>query len=218
MKTKIETDKKAAVVIKPESLTQPGEIGAVLELVLKDKNGRTRECRIMKSECFVVQFLQILFMRFQWLGNFSSLTLFHTVDGDMTGFKGNIAGSMRADAAVNVGTYGILVGLGNAPVTLNDYALDDPIAHGTGANGLQYGGMTFGAPTNDGTTSQFTLTRNFANGSGGNVVVNEVGLAVRNEFNTHAPPDFLILRDVITPITVPNGETLTVNYRIQVAI
>jgi hypothetical protein len=80
---------------------------------------------------------------------------------------------------------------------------------------MNYGAVTWGLPTSDATTSQFTITRNIANVSGGPVTVNEAGLYVRgSKYTSHYY--FMTIRDVIGGgIVVPNGQTLTVNYRIQ---
>ena len=60
-------------------------------------------------------------------------------------------------------------------------------------------------------TSQFVVTRDFANNSGGTITVEEIGLVIYYASNEN----FLILHDVTGSINVLNGKTLTVNYQIE---
>jgi hypothetical protein len=112
-------------------------------------------------------------------------------------------------------------------VTINDYKVETIINHGAGAGQMQYGAVTFGAPADDGVTSQCTVTRNFANASGGAITVNEITMVIQmftptqNDSHGQWPyqQNFCILRDVIAGgVAVPNGDTLTVNYRPQAVI
>jgi hypothetical protein len=121
-------------------------------------------------------------------------------------------------ASIGVATFGIIAGTGvNAP-TINDYALQSPIVQGTGAGQLQYAAVTFGTPASDATTSQVTVTRNLTNGSGNSITINEIGLICRAYYTDEAGY-FLIIRDVISGgIAIPNGQTITINYRPQVVI
>ena len=118
-------------------------------------------------------------------------------------------------AAAATSTFGVVVGTGAVAPTISDYQLGAQIAHGVGVGQLQYSAVTFGAPASDATTSQVTITRNFANASGGAITVNEIGLYCRAYYSS-AIGYFMIIRDVIAGgISVPNGQTLTVNYRPQ---
>lgn len=109
------------------------------------------------------------------------------------------------------------MGTGTNVPTINDYTIQTLISHGTGAGQLQYSAVTFGAPSSDATTSQFTVTRNFANGSGAQVTVHELTLVVQSYADSNIQYSHMVIRDMIPGgIAVPNGQTLTVNYRIQV--
>ena len=72
-----------------------------------------------------------------------------------------------------------MVGTGNTAPTINDYNLESKISHGTGAGQLQYGAVTFGEPTCDASSCHFTITRDFSNSSGAEIVVYEIGLICR---------------------------------------
>jgi len=118
---------------------------------------------------------------------------------------------------------GIMVGTGTTAPTIDDYQLGTRITHGTAAGQLQHGGVAFGLPASDPTTSQFTITRDFANASGGSITVNEIGLYVRASAvdygGGYGDRYFMVIRDVIAGgLAVPNGQTLTVNYREQAVV
>lgn len=186
----------------------PGEVGAMLELVLTDKDGKVVERRVMKSKSFVRQFLELMYVAGQQIDTIGYL--WFTIK-DITNTARNIAAAstlLTAVAAAGTSSRGIVLGTGDAAVTINDYQLQTQIAHGTGGGQLQYGGMTFAAPSATASTSQYMLTRPFSNGSAGDITVKEIGVyAGSNGYN------FLIIRDVLSPtITVPVGQTLTINY------
>jgi hypothetical protein len=124
---------------------------------------------------------------------------------------------MRTDALADDFTYGVVVGTGVGAPTINDYQLGTIISHGSGAGELQYSAVTWGAPASDATTSQMTITRNFANASGGDITVNEIGLYMKSYDGANRY--FCVIRDKIDGgITVPDGQTLTINYRLQATI
>lgn len=204
-------------VIKDEipHLLEEGEIGAVLAFTVSDKNGRITEKRVMKSESFVRQFLELLWVSFQNLDYRSGRYC-----ADINGGFGCVRADRKlwsAGGAIGETNRGILAGTGTNVPTINDYTIQAIIPHGTGAGQLQYSAVTFGAPSSDATTSQFTVTRNFANGSGAPVTVYELTLVVQSYADNNFQYSHMVIRDMIPGgIAVPNGQTLTVNYRIQV--
>jgi hypothetical protein len=216
---------EAQVKLKPElkvikgeeipHLLVPGEMGAVLELTVKDKDGKVTEHRVIKSKSFVRQFLELLWVEFNKLPPKAPLLMLDT---------GGIARDVYEDtrnfdctAGSGVVTLGTIVGTGNTAPTIDDYAIETIIPHDAApptGGAMQYSAVTFGAPASDATTSQFTITRNFANASGGAITVYEIALYVRGVTRY-----FMTIRDVIAGgIAVPNGQTLTVNYREQVVV
>lgn len=200
--------------IKPDKKAMlPGELGCMLELTVHKPNGEVTEYRIVKSKSFVRQFLEILWMQCY---NLPSVLAGGTQPKDTGGTARGVdqaSGNLSAIAAAGITANGIVVGTGTDAVTVNDYKLKTLIAHGVAAGQLQYSAMTFGAPAEDGTTSQFRLTRDFTNGTAATITVNEIGLDV-----IASGYYFLAIRDVITPIDVPVGEILTVNYEEQASI
>ncbi len=214
--------KKDLKVIKPEEIKHlllPGEVGAVLELIVRDKDGKVTEQRVMKSESFVRQFLELL-----WIQAFQLPEVVPYNMRDTANALQNICESgliFASNGGVGVITHGIVVGTGAVAPTINNYQLGTIILHDAApptAGRLQYSAVTFGAPASDATTSQFTITRNFANSSGGAITVNEIGLYVKG-YLYNVTYYFMSIRDVIAGgIAVLNGQTLTVNYRIQAVI
>ena len=194
-----------------------GEVGASIELIVKDKDGNiTDRIGPKRAESFVRQFLELL-----W----AIANQFNDANAPDVRDTSNTLRAIRASSAVfdttaaaGDATHGTVVGTGNTAPTISDYALETLIAHGVGAGQLQYSDVSFGAPAADATTSQFTITRNFANGSGGAITVNEIGLYVRG-MSVGNYYYFMTIRDVIGGgINVPNGQTLTVNYRLQAVV
>ena len=214
------------------ALFLPGEVGAILDWEVRDtQTGKLISSDIKKAESFVRQFFDLLLVKF-WNISMKDYLLVN----DITNVQREITNSsliFNTTAVAGVVTYGIIVGQGlnpGAPTpTITDYVLTLPIANDSGAHGantLQYGGVTYGAPASDSTTSQFTVTRNFANATAGTVTVYEIGLYVQAVCQNGSGPnsgdtiyDFMTIHDGITGgIVIGVGQTLTVNYRPQCVI
>ena len=194
----------------------PGRIGKVVVPNLKveatykitGKNGERKG--IIECACFVKQFAQLLHMMFGGLHEYSikdTAGVIQKPSGNSTDY--NI---FRCTASAAVDTYGIVVGLDNTAVDIADYALASKCANGAGANEFNYGGPVGFNISSDDTSNSVIVTRTFANNSGNDIVVKEVGLIVYNN-NGY----FLILRDIIADagLTVVTTEELTVNYKIK---
>ena len=206
-------------VIKEEEIKHillPGEVGAVLELTVTDKDGKVTDHRVLKSKSFVRQFLELL-----WIQAFQIPGVAPYNMRDTANTLRDICESgyiFASDGGIGIETHGIIVGTGTTAPAISDYKIETAIAHGTAAGQLQYSAVTFGAPASDATTSQFTITRDFANASGASIIVNEIGLYVKGNLLT-TTYYFMTIRDVITGgMAVPNSQTLTVNYRPQAVV
>jgi len=217
---------KAQIGLKPElkiirkeeipHLLVPGEMGAILELTVKDKNGKVTEHRLMRSKSFVRQFLELLWVQAFQIPEVAPYNMRDT--GNTLQDIGETCLTFDATAASEDVTHGIIVGEGTTAPTIDDYAIETLIPHGTDPGELQYGAVAFGAPASDATTSQFTITRDFANGSGGAITVNEIALYGKG-YKYNVTYYFMTIRDVISGgIAVPDGQTLTVNYREQAVV
>lgn len=220
---RIDLKDRSDIVIPNKEIFLPGELGATIELTVRDgifdPNGKiTNHMGPMKSRSFVQQFIQLLWLQMACIFENFSMPLRDTSNNLIS--IGMQAGTFACDALANSVLSGIIVGTGITAPDITDYKIETLIAHGVGAGQLQYGIVTFGAPASDATTAQFTITRNFANGSGGAITVNEIALYVEApRASTPTLYYFMTIRDVIAGgISVLNGQTLTINYRPQVVI
>lgn len=209
--------KQSSRVIEEEEIKhilKPGEVGATLEMTVRDSQGKITEHRgPMRSKSFVRQFLELLWVQSLQVSENVPYQIRDTANVLQNICEGGY--NFGCDAGAGAVTHGIIVGTGNTAATIDDYVIETPIAHGVGGGQLQYGAVTFGAPAADAAVSQFTITRDFANGSGGAITVNECGLYVIAYL--YATTYYVMtIRDVIGGgIPVPNGQTLTLNYRPQ---
>ena len=135
--------------------------------------------------------------------------------------------ALRAAAGEGDDSYGIIVGSGDTPPSNSDYALESKISHGDGDNLLHYGPVTVSDIYVTDSEVYFEITRDFTNNGSVDVTVKEIGLVVyqtilyRTNTSDHVNVDFkaLIIRDVLdTPRTISPGSTLSVTYRISVAL
>lgn len=225
-KVKIGATEKTNIFPKEKihTLLESGELGAMIDLKVWDrKSGVISFNRSKKAESYVRQFLDLFYVKAVRRVTGHSYSILDTgnaardiidfyMTSDTKGFIFDVSGG------AGVVTFGIVVGTDNTAPTISDYALNTLIAHGVGAGQLQYSASTFGAPAADATTSQFTITRNFANGSGGDITVEEIGLYCRALDNALTTRYFCIIRDITGGVVVPNGSTLTVNYRPQTVV
>ncbi len=201
-----------------------GDFGVSIECTVWDpKKPRGQQITshvIKKSESYVQQFLQLLFCQMIVVPFTFPISITDTTPAarNVRTLTNTVAGGYIFDVFAGAGviTFGIVVGTGIAAPLISDAALGTIILHDAApptANRLQYSAVSYGAPVADATTSQLTITRNFANGSGGAITVQEAGLYCR-AFDG-AVRYFCIIRDVTGGIVVPIGQTLTINYRPQ---
>jgi len=220
MDTKLEIQKRVGLNVPDYELFEPGEFGAVLEIAVRDRDGNIKEQWKKKSESFTRQFFDLLLVQALNASDMYPLQI-----TDITGELRDItmhSQTFQANGGVGDTANGIVAGTGQVAPTISDYVLGALIGHGSAVGQLQYGGMTFGLPTSNLTTSIFTLTRVLSNASGDAITVYELGLYA-NGYG--ARPDsgqirglfrFMTIRDVIgIGIVIQNGESLTVNYRFQ---
>lgn len=210
------------VVVPDRSILLPGEFNATVEVLVRegifDPNGKVlKHIPEKRAESFVVQFLELLTVQFGGIGEVYPLPI--TDIENNTRYIQNSYYTLNCKGDIGDDSKGIVVGTGATSPTISDYKLQTQIVHGSGSGEMLYGGVTFGAPTSDSTTSHFTITRDFANSSGAAIVVKEIGL-YNNAFTLGVSRTlgfwFMTLHDLIdsgSGISVANGNTLTINYR-----
>jgi len=114
--------------------------------------------------------------------------------------------------------YGVFIGTGVKVPETDDYNLEAKIPHGTATGQMSYGATSVGAVAVEAYESAFRVERVFANYSGADITVSEVGLAHR-WFGLIDGIEhmwyFLTIRDLLpTPDTVPDGYSYMVSYEI----
>jgi len=128
-------------------------------------------------------------------------------------------GFIRASPLGAEDTYGILLGTDSTAVTLSDYNLGTPIAHGSGAGQLLYGAGSVAIPFEDSTDSwvDIVMVRGFENQSGGNITVEEIGIVGKSEDAGGASELFLLAHD-LKNFTINDGYTAVVEYRLRFTV
>jgi hypothetical protein len=124
------------------------------------------------------------------------------------------AGSnLLINSGAGVTAYGIRIGKGSTPVTITDYALETPLAEGTGVDQLTHLASTYTTPAVAGSDCSFTIRRTMINNSGATIAgINEIGAYLR--MGSYYG---LAFRDVLaSPASVPDGGGITVTYTIEV--
>jgi len=207
-----------------KTLLEPGEFGCMLDWEVKDpKTSLITAKNSKRSESFVRQFIEMLYLLMTQRGtNYGYLAGIRDIYGRP---RIGLAMSRTFECVAAAGdiTKGIVIGTGTDVATINDYRLQTIVPSGTGSGQVQYSAVIFGSPAYDSTTSQFTITRNFANASGGLIIATEIGLYTLLLRTDHGNSDIdylaMTIRDVIPGgISIPDGQTLTVNYRPQAVI
>ncbi|RLG80404.1 MAG: hypothetical protein DRO40_11225 [Thermoprotei archaeon] len=181
---------------------------AYIELEVRDKNGKLIKKHRQPAHSWVKNFMNIL--RYGFANHDVPCT---KQDGSTVSITINasLGWFLRVTAGAGDDSHGLMVGNGSKAFEVDDYSLDSKIPHGSNANQLVYGETTVENVVDDGSKLYFRIIRTFSNNSGSSITVTEVGLAVAGADNKP-----LIARDVLdSPVTVPNGGTLTVRYIIQ---
>ena len=195
------------------------------EIVVEDKNGKKLKSVKSEARSLLRNFLEWiasgLFSQARGLTDTSGVSqIISAYVEPSTGVSVELV-NMDCEADAGNDDYGIVVGVGSDPVSPSDYALSSKIAHGTASGQLQYGECSFEVLETVGQTVSVKVKRAFTNGSGADITIYEIGLISRWYKKVGATEEgvwyFLMIRDVLaTPVTVPDGATLTVRYIIQV--
>jgi len=180
---------------------------AYIEIEVRDKNGKIIHRHRQPARSWVKNFMKIL----RGALAYANISVTKQDGSSYTiGSDTSIGSTLGATAGSGADAGGIMVGNGSKAFDVEDYCLESKIPHGNEAGKLAYGEVTVESLVDDGQKLYFRVIRTFTNNSGGDITVSEVGLATIHV----AHP--LIARDLLeTPVTVPNGGTLTVRYIIQ---
>jgi len=200
---------------------------AYWEIEVRDASGKLLTFRKFKAKSWLPQFLGLI------KGQFMIPHLSNTNGGNapVTDTSGTVryyppSGASLYAAAIclyagdGVGDYGLVVGSSDTPNTVNTYTMGAIIPHGSGSGQLNYGATSIENPSNPPGTNNwiFRIIRTFSNNSGASITVKEIGLIVKTWDSGGNTRYFLIARDVISPVTVPSGSTLTVRYISKITV
>jgi len=189
-------------------------VKAYLKIKVINEKGKCIYYRRYRSRSFVIGFLNVLFTNLTG----QKITNINTSGGSYTI---NYTDEMLVTDSSNDNNYGIQIGTGTTAPSITDTRLSQLITNGTGVGQMQYGGVNVTGPVTNTTnnTGYITITRTFTNNSGASITVSEVGLvAYSGTLGLASNQYYLIIYDLLpTPITVPNGSSLSISYEIQVA-
>jgi len=198
-----------------------GKSGFYLEYDIKDHNGRILRKGRRRANSFVGNLIALLWSIMVSKGTSNSTTYLLVSRADLIDTSGNartltISNSARAPAGTH--TYGIRVGTGTTPVAIGQVNLASPIVHGTGSGQLQYGITTVETLIKSPTEWFYRIIRAFSNSSGATITVNEAGLFYNASTGGGLDFQYMIARDLIPGLEIPNGATLTLRYIISYSI
>ena len=176
--------------------------------VFKIENGKKIVIKRRKARSFVKAFIGLL--NVQMAG--ASRSIIDT--GGTSRSISNSSYNFQVTAGAGTSAYGIQVGTGTNPVTIDDYKLQSQIAHGTGAGQLQYGATSVDAYAVSSGKAFFNVQRLFTNNSGGDITVKEIGLVSCIGGTSY----YGLLDRTLMEFTIPNGGTRGVSYEIRVTV
>lgn len=190
------------------------KVSGEIELIVLDKNGKVIKQFSKPMDSFVKNFMYYIYFADPWYWvatdkNGNSVTFNPPSNGDDYFYNAYILAGEGED------NFGIIVGNSDASFNVAQYWLQSQIMHGTSSGQLEYGATSVAEYGDDYKTWQ----RAFDNSSGADVVVKEIGIAVkvnRYEGGSIVPYYILLARDVITSTTVPNGGRLIVKYKFKI--
>ena len=131
------------------------------------------------------------------------------------------ATQLRADGGAGDSNKGIVVGKGSTPVTNDDYALEEQCVHGEGTDQLLHSATSWSGLDIEGDYVVATAERVFTNNSGAAITLNEIGMYAYAGYLRRAVDSFysigtiMILRDVISALTVNHLQAAGVQYKIK---
>jgi len=202
-----------------------------LTAVVRDSEGRIIKVHRQRSRSPTANFIALFLPLSYFTSNNASATITNATGGTYSfsqalGSSGISIPYPNSNSSGNEPSYFLMiqVGSGSQPDPYSAYSLAAPISNGSGAGQLVYGNITL--PTSimlHGNTAYFYITQTYNNMSGGTVTITEVGIIVylvlANYINTkvYNIGNTLIWYDVLSsPISVPNGGSVTIYYTFAV--
>ncbi|RLC84136.1 MAG: hypothetical protein DRJ03_15100 [Chloroflexi bacterium] len=104
---------------------------------------------------------------------------------------------------------GIVIGSSNAPVEISQHCLQSQIT-----TNVAHGAVSFAGPIIDGSTCYVDVIRTFTNNTGSELNIKEVGLYA----NAHSTSYRFMLDRTLYTLDVPDGNAVTLAYRLSVTV
>ena len=180
------------------------------EVVVRDKHGKVLERIVAPSRSYVSAWNQLLNVLNAHTGKYI------TDVGGVSRYISYSSSVLRANAGAGDISYGIRIGKGTTPVSINDYALESACGEGTGVDQFLHQAMAAGSPSVVGSDCSFWHRRVMVNNSGSTISgIREIGCYVMMKYS----PQYIGLgyRDVLpVPVSIPDGGSITVTYTLKV--
>jgi len=197
--------------------------------IVRDPKGNIIKVHRQRSHSPTANFIGLLLPLTYFTANNASVTLTNTTGSKYT-YRPGLGGSYQdiayPNSAFNHNVYVVMIQVGSGQLSnpYNAYSLAAPIANGSGAGQLAYQPLV--PPSNivlNGNTAYFYISQSYNNLSGGTVTITEVGIILELQtviYNNTASTNYgniLIWYDVLSsPISVPNGGSVTIYYTFTV--
>ena len=181
-----------------------------------DKNGRVIQREEGPSRSYVRQWNELFHVQAAWVYLGGGGTVKDTSGATCTDARVSSV-TFKSNAGIGETNYGLRVGKDSTPVSIDDYALGNPIVEGNGTDQLEHQLTYFTGPTVVGATLAFTMQRSMVNHSGVTISdIQEIGNYMM--FSCGMYTRFALgFRDVLgSSFSVPDGGAITVTYTLKV--
>jgi len=178
---------------------------AYYEIEVYDKNGKLIDRKRGKAESILDNWMR-LFMSIRdgspWMPK--------DTNGNSPTISSIVFANSYGLASAGDDSYGIQVGTGTTAVDKFDYCLESKIPHGSSSGQLSYG-ETSSYSAGTGLQVDEGMQRSFDNNSGADITINEIGMVLKVNDGS-SDYYIMVMRDVISATTVPNGGRVTIKY------
>jgi len=186
-------------------------------VVVRDRHGKVLSRERRKSRSFLKQWNQLVYVQMSHFDAPTGFAITTTAGASIPIISRATNFAMRAVEGDD--DYGIRVGTGNTPVAIDDYALETPIAEGTGAGQMQHLVCTVADYVVSAPSCYFVVSRLIVNNSPAEITVREAAIYVQMERSNYTQVFGCATRDIfVTPQAVPIGGAITVDWTIQVTV
>lgn len=208
--------------IKQQPRKAPRKIGRLLEprlaykVEVTDKDGRVIAREERPSRSYVRQWNELFHVQAAGVYLGGGGTVKDTSGSTCTDARVSSV-TFKSNAGIGETNYGLRVGKDSTPVSINDYALGNPIAEGTGTDQLEHQLTYFTGPSVVGSTLSFTMQRSMVNHSGATISgIREIGNYMM--FSCGMYTRFALgFRDALgSSFSIPDGGAITVTYTLRV--